>query len=104
MASIFMPLTYLSAGKDAHISHPITLTVLQACAYMSMSRSTFYRRQKQRLEALQLIKAGANPKDFTSILAFPALLKEANGFGHTRSIVRHIDIIMWSRQLEGAQQ
>lgn len=105
MASFFMPLTHVSAGKNTFAPNPITFTVRQACQCMGMSPSTFYRRQKQRLEALRLIEEGANASDFAGILAFPMLLKEANEIGgFARSFVRHIDIIMWSQQLMGGTQ
>ena len=101
MANQYLFTGFMPLAKNSFSKTPITMSVEDCCELMGISRSTFYRRQKQRCEAHQRILAGENLPELHDMLLFPELLSD--GFG-TRMFIRYADLIRWSEQLKGRIQ
>lgn len=101
MANYFLREAFMPSEQSSFTTLPITLPVERCCKLMGISKSTFYRRQAQRLEAKKRMQDGENSIELYEILAFPELLSDGIG---SRTFVRYADIISWSERLKGRAQ
>lgn len=101
MASYFLPKAFMTLDKNSFCIAPVTVSVEECCEFMGISKSTFYRRQVQRLEAQRRIQEGDSSLELHEMLSFPEKLRDRIG---SRTFVRYADIISWSERLKGSAQ